>query len=299
MTVPADLANRALDAIGAAVQPISDLEDGTREAEVAVRHYMPVLKQLFRAAHWNFARRREPMILLNDATGATTAAQIAQNLPQTVGTGTTGMYPWLYEYAWPPDAMKARFVPATWQQPTNSVPPTGGTSLTGPIGVREFPSPFVVTVDVIPPLQGVPVNWAASPLLDGIQGSGRAQQSVILTNQVNASLVYTALILEPDEWDPLFQQAFVSTLASHLALPLLTQRRDALAIRDEQIKVARAAIEQARLTDGNEGWFTNDHTPDWLRARQSGPRWSSQQGGPIGGLWNGWSAMSFCDGSSY
>ena len=115
-TSPADISNMALDSFGHPVrQRIGDLQEGTDEAAVCLRHYGPALRQISRAAHWNFARRRQALRMLNDATGQTTQFQQQNNLPPTVGPGTVGMRPWLYEYAWPIDCCKARFVPVSYE----------------------------------------------------------------------------------------------------------------------------------------------------------------------------------------
>ena len=292
---PADIANRALDAIGSR-KSIGDLQEGTREAQVALRHYGQVMRQLFRAVHWNFARKRAPLMLLQDATGQTTQQQIAAGQPVTVGTGTIGQRPWLYEYRWPTDCVKARFVPMT----QSSASPSAVPQMTN-VGVNirpwDIPTPFQVAEDEVPNVVGHIASWDRYPDTTTTMGQALSYQTVILSNQQSAQLVYTALKTDPAQWDVLFTQAFVAALASELAMPL-TEPRGALAIRDNQIKIARAALEAARLRDGNEGWPTVDHTPDWIRART---RWGD--GFWIGGHGTvgaqGYDAYSFCDGSAY
>ena len=290
MTAPSDIANRALDAIGSRVT-IGDLNEGTTEAKAAVRVYQNVRKQVLRAANWNFARRQATLTLLQDATGQTAG----------VGTGTVGMRPWLYEYQWPMDGLRARWVPATMY------PITGGSTvpiMTGLAAVpfaRQVPTRFLVAQDTVPSFTGVPASWQAFPDLQGVQGQGRSSQTVILSNQPQASLVYTGDVLEPDIWDPLFEQAVVSVLASYLAMPCLPDRKEALAVRSQMVQQAKTALDLARVSDGDEGWPTTDHIPDWIRVRSRGGYGQNTGNtiGDIGVLYNGWGACGFGDGSAY
>ena len=295
--LPTDVAQQSLDAAGVD-HLLGDIEDGVRPAQVTLRAYRQCLMQLLRTAHWNFARRQSPLQLLADATG---------NTPN-VGTIVTDPQ-FIYEYAWPINAVKARFVPMTMGQvgpappPGNiSLPPSpqmGGGSGVTPF-IRDRPARFSVGQDAVPNLIGVPATWDEFPDLSTTMGQAIPYQTVILTNVRCAALVYTALLTDPNQWDPLFQQAFVALLASLVAVPLIPDRKLGIGVRAEQIKIAKAALDQARVTDGDEGWFTVDHIPDWLRIRNSGP-WRGGAGledGP-GMLWGGWDACSFCDGSAY
>jgi hypothetical protein len=377
--LPADIVNQALDSLGIETW-IGDLEEGTREARAALRWYGPTLRQLLRAANWNFARKQARLTLLNDRTGQTTQRQIANGWPVTVGTGTQAMGPWIYEYEWPIDAMRARFVPAqpAYEQPGQAAPPSpmpppsGGDTLvdnqgnvltddqgnvlvdgggssggdlqlvdaqgnslidnqgnflvspgsspppptpvvpsnvplmgglaTYPIWMaRQVPARFLVTQDTIPPMIGVASSWSDRPDLADIQGRGPAAQTVILTNVPCATLVYTALIVYPGQWDPLFRQAFVAMLASWLAMPLVQDKKLALTMRAQQVAVAKQALTEARIGDGDEGWPTSDIPVDWLRARVTGG-WGNPwngAGGEIGVLGYGWTSCGFADGSAY
>lgn len=373
MTLPADIANRALDAIGVDYEnPIGDLQEGTKLAAAALRVYGPTMRQMLRAVHWNFARKQAPLTLLQDRTGQTTAAQIANGFPVTVGTGTIGMGEWLYEYAWPIDGMKARWLP--WNNLTSTgipngnivpgnqleldgggtlildggggplvldnAPPTntltldggggtlgldggGGSLVLNPPGgtptpptpippistalmtgqfCRQVPARFLVSQDNSPALVGAVPSWDQAPQLWNIQGAGPATRTVILTNVPCATLVYTALIVFPEQWDPLFQQAMVASLAASLAVPLLQDKKFALEMRGQMVAMAKEALAQARVSDGNEGFqHTIDHTPDWLRTRTRGGRgYNGGSGweGP-GQLNYGWDSCSFADGSVF
>ena len=301
------VANRVLDSIGVATS-IGDLQEGSREAQVLLRHYGAALRQLSRSAHWNALRRQAQLVLLNDASGQTTQWQQQQGVAVTVGTGTVGMRPWIFEYKWPTDCVKARFVPAT--DCYNGGTPAGNIALpSNPLmsGLgtqyyrQQVPTRFVVTNDVVPNVTGAPTSWASVPDTSQTMGQGLTSQTVVLSNQRFATLVYTALITYPDQWDPLFQEAFVALLASRVALVLVTDRKAALEVRKEQVAICKSALDQARVSDGNEGWFSNDLNPDWLRIRTTGGRgWDRGGGGPeLGVLSYGWDTCGFSDGSAY
>src|ERR1700744_2063852 len=95
---PSDVANEALDSIGWP-RIIGDLEEGSDESKILLRAYPQLRRQLLRAANWNFARKEASMLLLADRTG------------QTPNVGQMVCGPFTYEYAYPNDCLKARFVP--------------------------------------------------------------------------------------------------------------------------------------------------------------------------------------------
>jgi len=294
VNLPTDIANQALDAVGIDVS-LGDLEDGTRPAQVCLRAYRQCLMQLLRAAHWDFARKTAPLTLLADAT------------TNTPNVGTLVPVPWLYEYAYPIDCMKARFVP--WNPLQNPGAPAGNIALPQvplspglgqqpPTGQRLRPARFTVATDFnYPPIQGQ-VTWE----VQGVSPQGR---TVVLTNVKQAQLVYTALMLYPSVWDPLFRAAMVAYLASEVALPLSKDKKFGLQLRAEQIKIAKEKITQARITDGNEGWYTTSHIPDWMTARNTGGV-AGYGGGGLGALDGSpgvlgyvWDAIGFADNSAY
>src|SRR6266566_4276081 len=92
-----DVVNRALDAVGA--KEIPELYDGSDESRVAIRHFGPTVRELLRAAPWNFARKQKVLDLVKDRT----------NTDSTLSTDVP--VPWLYEYLYPQDCVKLRFIP--------------------------------------------------------------------------------------------------------------------------------------------------------------------------------------------
>jgi len=261
-TLPEDVVNRALDECG--VEEIGDLTEGSKTARAAVRIYVPTLRQLLSAAHWNFARKQNPLVLMADVSGVYIS-------------NTDVPSPWCYMYEWPVDCVHARFVPATYGA---NVDADG--NVINNILAWASPTPFLVTSAnrVNPPDS----NWYL------IEGHDPEQTRVILSNQIGAALVYTGMMQYPDAWDPLFEQAMVSVLAARLAMPLIEDKSLARTVRSDNVQLAREAIAQARIRDGNEGWTVQNHTPDWIRARTSGPAWD------FGGMfYNSWSAMPFIE----
>lgn len=287
---PADIINQALDAIGSEVS-IGDPEEGTREAQVSLRAYMQCLRQLQRAAHWDFCRKQAPLLLLADATG------------NTANVGNLVPAPWAYEYAYPGDCLKARFVPLNRAFYAGDIP-AGNISLptTAPtfpqgvcpiVGARPAPAPFLVATDF---------NYPTNPAVGGGQwwnqpGISPTGRTVILTNVPHAHLVYTAEQAYPSLWDPQFRAAMVAYLAAEIALPLTKDKKFGLQVRATNLAIAKERVIQARITDGNEGWSTVNREASWMRARNAGTG-SSGYGG-----WRGcenvmgWDMLSFEGGA--
>lgn len=288
---PADIANQALDAAAIDLS-IGDLEEGTRPAQVLLRAYGQCLRQLLRACHWDFARRQAPLTLLADATG------------QTPNTPTLVPRPWAYEYAYPTDCMKARFVPRELANPgapagniaIPNVPLAPGLPQNGGFHARLEPTRFLVANET----NYVPAGIPADSPFQGISPTGR---TVILSNQKCAMLVYTGLIVYPSMWDPLFRAAMVAYLASEVALPLATDKKFGMQMRQTQIAIAKEKLTQARISDGNEGFYSSDIRVDWMQIRNAGGgRWGAGGMGGFGEagvLGYGFDSCGFGDGSAY
>ena len=298
-SVPADIVNRALDVIGRGDLTIGDLEEGTEGARVALRVYLPSLKQLLRGAHWDFARKMAPLTLLADASGA------------TANVGTIVPVPWVYEYAIPIDLMQARFLPGNGSPPLSVIPPgniqvpatpqTTASQPPWPPGSRLRPAPFLISTDTNYPVD-LNSNWQDT------YGTSPAGRTVVLTNIQNAQLVYTCFMPYPSMWPPDFEQAMVSMLAQALAIPLAKDPRAAMAVRKHAIEAAQSALRLARANSANESGFPQsiDNIPDFIRARSSAGSWSpygpgpwDAGGGPGGQTWCGWAGVSFADGSVF
>jgi hypothetical protein len=292
---PTDIAQQAIDACGLEVE-LGDIEDGTREARVLLRAYWQCLRQLHRAVHWDFARKQAPMVLLADASG------------NTPDVGTMVPTPWLYEYEYPIDCMKARCVPWNWYNQSSPIPPgniqisdvpqTTGTGQPFQWGQRIIPSRFVVATDYNYPPPDGQITWE----VQGVSPQGR---TVILSNVKYAQIIYTSLMLYPSVWDSLFRAAMVAYLASEVVLPLSKDKKFGLTIRAQQIAIVKEKITAARIADGNEGTYSSDIPVDWMRTRYVGGGWGKGVAGgvPGGGCdygsWAGYDSMALADGSVF
>ncbi len=257
---PVDIVNTALDNIGARFS-ITSLNPPLPppNAAVCARQYQLRMDALFRAAHWNCARRQIGLTLLKAAIGTPENAN---------GTMPVPPIPYTYEYAYPADCLAARYlIPNPPQSGSTSPPILAG----GVMQVNQW----------IPP-----VGYKFAVAID--TDAGGNQIKVILTDLEFAQLVYTARIDNPDLWDPHLQNAASATLGAWLVNPLA---RNAQVLK-EQIEIAKSIIVGARISDGNEGVTSSDHTPDWMMVRGS-----SAYGyltGPT--TWYGWDSMGFPGG---
>lgn len=276
-----DLANEALDSIGWP-NAVGDIEDGSDESKVLVRKFRTCRQALLRAANWDFGMFQGPLLLLADAS---------QN---TANVGTVVPYGWIYEYAYPQDCLRMRYIPWNLENPSALVP-TGNIQpadpnaplTTGlgqlPPGARIIPAKFRVSTDsnYIPPQP--PTDQA---------GVSPQSRTVILTNVRSAQAVYTRDVIYPSVWDPLFREAYACYLGAEIAVPLWTKKdpsqKTGIAHRDRLAGYVRDKLEVARAQNGNEGTSSSDLAVDWMRIRNNGGPWSSGNwgaGGMGSGLW--------------
>ena len=295
--LPTDVANQALDAAGIDFT-IGDLEEGSRPAQVCLRSYGECLRQLLRGAPWDFARRESPLVLLADATGQT--AEVGSMVPSG----------FIYEYQYPIDCARVRYIPWTQSQQTPGVPPNNiqpqapnSPLLTGLgqppyVGQRIVPARYLITNDTNYPPEVGQIDWE-------VQGVSPVGRVVILTNVQNARCVYTTTVLYPSVWDHLFRSAMVAYLASEIAVPLAKDKKFGLQMRASNIAITKSKISEARVADGNEMWASSDIRVDWMMTRNAarGGPWNNSFGdcGDFG-FWGGagWGGTcGFSDGSSY
>lgn len=296
MNLPADVANQALDAAGVDFT-IGDLQEGTKPAQVMLRAYGQCLRQLLRAAHWDFARVQLPLVLLGDRSGNT--PNVSTMVPE----------PWYYAYQYPIDCMKLRFIPWNYTQipgtpagniaiPT-TVPLTTGTGAPSYVGRRLRPSRFLIGNDPNYPAPDASAWWET-------QGQSPVGSTIVMSNVKDATAVYTRFLPYPSTWDALFRAAMVAFLASEIALPLTKDKKLGMTLRKENIEIAKAKIKEARVIDGNEGFYSSDIRVDWMQTRRVGG-WGSRSNWGGGGGWddgagylfNSWDSCGFADGSAY
>lgn len=227
------IVNRALLEMGAQAQ-ISAFSEGSTEANAAAVLYAPTRDMLLRSAHWNFTRKQANLTQLK-----------AFEVNGTIQTGSNAPpVPWRYEYAYPPDCLKCRYLVPIQINPTSSPPPTTGATPMGLVGLpAPMNIPFIIGTDT-------PISSAVT-------------QTVILTQLYQAHMVYTARIENPDLWDPSFQEAMVATLAAKFVNALARNS----SLFNQCVAVARDIVLQARVADGDEVPTYQDHLPDWIQAR--------------------------------
>lgn len=230
---------------------ISSFDEGSTEANACAQIYTTQMTALFSSAHWNFARRQ---LILTQLKAAFINGSPSTNPPPTG---------WAYEYAYPGDCVQIRWLFSTPLQQNQSNPG----STVGIAGCAALgPQQFQVGLD-----------------LDEQQNKIR----VILTNAPMAQVVMTEYLEDVSLWDSSFYQAAVATMAAFLVNPLGRNR----ALFADQVKIASQIIQQARVSDGNEGFTDQDHLPDWMQVRNQGWNWRSDAL-----YFGGWNAMNFPSG---
>lgn len=243
------LCNRSLLAIGGKSQ-ISSLTEGSTQANACNTLFTPTFEALARAAYWNCLRKQSVLTLIQAASG-TPENQNGTTLPLPP-------VPWLYAYQVPADSLACRWLVA-------SLPPQGN----NPISSAMIAAPAQI-----------PQQQIRFQIAYGVDSNNNPLQ-LILTNQPQAQLVYTVNQPNCQLWDSEFQAAFVASLAAFL-VPALAMNKT---LMDINIRLAEKMIAQARIRDGNEGYTSQDHIPDWMLARNSGGGWGyglMNENGPNG-----------------
>lgn len=297
---PTSIANQAIDAAGLRFT-VGNIQDGTHASQVCLRWYSECVRQLLRSAHWDFARREADLLLLADATG------------QTSNVGTDVPSQFIYAYAYPFNCAKMRFIPRNplWQPavPTGNIQPedpdsplTTGAGQPPYLSNPQIPSRFLITStpDYVP--STVQQDPTGAP---GIAPTGR---TIICSNVKNAKGVFTFEALYPNLWDHKFRQAVVFLLAAYISVPLHAvnggKRSDAIGMNMQKLNagLAMQAIQSARISDGNEGWYSSDISVDWLRIRRNGGgmgNWGAWDGPGPGYCIGGWDSVMIPGGSAF
>jgi hypothetical protein len=220
MTSEVDMANRALGEMRGNL--ISSFTDGSEEAKYVNLFYNNVRRKLLRTAPWGFCR----------ATVQLTPTGSVINSPPN------NTYPFVAQYAYPPDCVKLRYVlPQPPPLPNQTILSTDESLFWSPwmMPSRQF------------------------RFLESFTNGTR----MIQANITNAIGVYNADVQDPTLWDDLFEDAFAMALAYKLIMPLSGD----VGLKSDFMNGALAAITAARAADGNEAQPTTDNTPDWIQAR--------------------------------
>lgn len=217
-------------------QQISALSDGSTQGDACATLFQFVFEQYARTARWGCLKKQVTLTLL----------QAAQGTPENPN-GTTlpiPQQPWLYAYLYPSDALFVRAILCPVITSTGS-----GEQQTS---VANTVTPWIPGQYQIPYEIGYSQDSTGNPI------------QVILTNQENAVGNYTVNQPNPSSWDSLFTSGFVASLAAYL-VPALSLDK---ALMQMQIGIAERIIATARAMDANESPVSQDHIPDWMRARQ-------------------------------
>jgi hypothetical protein len=228
------IVNLALAQIGAQATVSSiNPSDGSAEANAAGLLYDTMMDNLFRAAHWNFTRAQVAMTMVKAAAGT----------PENpTGALATPLKPWLYAYAYPGDCIKARYIQAMLDNGIGAIPLMSNSADMSVLYTSPGAINYMVGVD---------------------KDATNVDAKFIMTNAQSAELVYTRRVSDPNLWDPHFITAASSYLGAWLINALARNQRGF----ETHMKLAMQIINEARLSDGNEGVTRQDHLPDWLQAR--------------------------------
>jgi hypothetical protein len=227
MASQVDIYNLALAAIGTRTS-VASISEASPEARELSRQYDAALDAVLAAAHWNFARKQTTLTLLKAAYGTEENPDDETSVPPQ---------PWRYEYAYPGDAIGARYLMPTIDSASSVVgQPAGPQYVSGPVR-------FIVGLD---------------------EDSQQNDQKVILTHQADAVLVYTKRITNTLLFDGQFVQAFAAFMGSKVCMALTGDK----GMMRAAFELAASLTHEARATNGNEGGPTViDNVPDWIRAR--------------------------------
>lgn len=160
-----------------------------------------------------------------NTTGLTSVKGPTPSNP-TAWSSTYPSPPWLYEYPVPADFIRAIYI-------TNSAPAQTA-------GYLGEPQRFAVSNDTI----------------------SAVEQTVILTNQVNAVLIYTANIADPTAWPWYFERLVVIALAHGVCLSLTRSPQ----LFSELSEMLEQQINIATQMNMIEGLLIDDNTPEWIQA---------------------------------
>ena len=102
--------------------------------------------------------------------------------------------------------------------------------------------------------------------VSGDQDSAGNPIRVILTNQPQAELIYTAAITAPALFNPPFVEALSWMVAAELAVALTGDA----GVAQSCLQAASAAITSAKDQDSDEGMVIHHREAEWIRGRDAG-----------------------------
>lgn len=150
-----------------------------------------------------------------------------------------------------------------WRFATRYVSPAAlsGTPPAGWAYMFTYPSDAVLVRKLVHPLDPTgrtlpPLRWAAS-----VNSAGA---KVILTNEAEPEITYTAKVTDAAQFDAAFVMALSWRIAQMIAQPITGEA----SIVQRVARDGEYWIGQAKMQDANEGSdMEHDQAPDWIRAR--------------------------------
>jgi hypothetical protein len=262
---PVNLCNLALAEMGSR-KFINSFSDTTAEAIVANIFWPSKIQMMLRAANWDFARAQATLTLYKQAILST-----GEPSP------TPPPQPFLFEYIYPTDCLKVRFVLPTVNVTGVTPPLTTAPGVVPFVGPAPTAIPFVIGTDK--DAQGNPIK-------------------VLLTNLPAAQCIYTRdLSGYPDQWDMLFTSGATALLGAYFINALARNAAQYQAA----VAMSKSIIDEARMANGNEAINDIDREASWVRARRTGGNpWGTHYGATAAwGVGGGWNQIEFPDGLRY
>lgn len=237
---PVDICNLALSKMGARVK-INNLQTDTSPAAVNCNIWYDHLRRLLlRSAPWGFARNTVSLT----QTGS------------ILNTPANNDYPWLFNYTYPADCVRFRYL---------------------------LPSP-APAAGVIPPTPGEPLVWAPwmMPSREWRYVVSNVNDGKVITTNLNMAIgVYNKDVKNSE----LFDEGFISALSAALAAELILPLSGNVALKGGMVNIAASAIVEAKADDGNESVaMVGPSEVEWIRARGGYGTYDGWNGGPAG-MW--------------
>jgi hypothetical protein len=274
-----DIGNLALSKIG--VPSITNITDQTLSQAIALNtNWALSFQECARGAPWNCLRKT---VVLQQTTNPTLTPSVstltptpipwapltnyAANVNLTFGGNTyTTSYAYTSNASFTFDltsgALSLTLIPSYF--PFNIVSSTGlpSETVSGWNFAYLLPSDFLLAVMLND-------NWCwgnyGSP--SGATTKYEVQGGILLTNQWQAILKYTANLTDTTQYDPLFVNTLSFLLASKVATPL---RKDDGTLQLKMLQAYNQALAEARTTNANEGSPIRTSQPSrsrWVRSR--------------------------------
>ncbi len=243
MTTEVTISNMALSHIGdAAVVTSIDPPDNSTQAQRCAQFYPEARDALLEMHDWNFATKRTYPAMLSSPVDATVVGGGGAVVTTTTFMpGTQVPTPWKYVYQAPTDMIRARAIldPTITNENSTQVP--------------------------------MAMNWPQS--IGSMQGLYTPQEFeietddegrvLILTNQQNAVLRYTALVTDPNKFSPLFTATLSYVLASYLAGAII-KGQEGIAVAQQMMATATGMLGEAESSDTNQRRLQVVQSVPWM-----------------------------------